>query len=732
MTVKKLPKEICNKIGRSFALVFNRSMMYNIEHPFTSQALSEFYDATTHGLTLFSPVVLIMHQDKFFIEEEPLDPRINTDKMLIHFKKANIQSISFESGLHENEVINFAAVFIDIAQYVNADAMKSACEKIGVSNIKINHVFYQKITADDEVVDRRVLEQSGTGSTTGPIQKADQVLGMMVESALMEELEKSLSVQNIIENPGDTSQKIIAADQAAVSSGEVDAPESGMVIMAQLQKIREEVNRSFEDAEKPSLGDLADAVFAMKKELINGLSARKAEGVTFENEQQIIEETESLTDTVLVQLIREEYQEGKISVQRLAQILRRLVPEPGELQRLMPKIKTALLEEGMNLQDFLQLTRELKQELQSEDLVKALERSADQMGIDPDILIEEVSRDPKSAAELIYLASEIRKGSEDEEALSDILVDYIERVGSEIAMDAAQKEGETGSQHLQGLISNIEKTLVDRLKKKDISTDVLHKVANRLNDRMEECLEALKAQWTIRHKAFTEDGQESATSVLGVFKEEAASDEELEAIMDKVRSSIDDQGVAKQPLKDGDQEPKSQTLDQKEYEKQPKAGLPKGILVRNSILYILEKEVARSIRYDTPFSVLMLSVFKVTPSKPLPAGAINRENIMQFILTNLIRICRTTDIIGVLDQNKFLILLPMTPEKESRAAMRRILKQVHDAAYQVNGTEILIKLAGVVTTFDKDRTPTLSDLVKRAESDIFDMVNRLRNIQSIY
>ena len=52
--------------------------------------------------------------------------------------------------------------------------------------------------------------------------------------------------------------------------------------------------------------------------------------------------------------------------------------------------------------------------------------------------------------------------------------------------------------------------------------------------------------------------------------------------------------------------------------------------------------------------------------------------------------------------------------------------------YRINETEIVIKLAGVVTTFDKDRTPTLNDLVRRAESDIFDMVNRLRNIQSIY
>jgi hypothetical protein len=41
-------------------------------------------------------------------------------------------------------------------------------------------------------------------------------------------------------------------------------------------------------------------------------------------------------------------------------------------------------------------------------------------------------------------------------------------------------------------------------------------------------------------------------------------------------------------------------------------------------------------------------------------------------------------------------------------------------------------MAGSVTTFDKDRTPTLNEFVKRAESDIFDMVVRLRNIQSIY
>lgn len=731
MTVQKLPKEISNRIGRAFALLFNRSAMYNIDHPFTAQALSEFYSTTTHGLTLFSPVALIMHQEQFFIEEEPLDHRINTGKMLTHFKKADIQSISFEKGMGEPELAKFAEVLNDIARYANAEAMKAACEQMGIRNIKINHVFYKKITADDEVVDRRTFEQISTASASGTTEHGtDEVLGMMAESVLMEELEKSLSLQSIIESPTGASQKIIEADQAAAASGEPGAPASGDVIMAQLQRIREEIDQSSSGTDKPSLGELADAVFAMKKNLLDGISARKAEGIVYQNERQILEETEAITDQVLIQLIREEYQQGKISVQRLAQILRRLVPEPGELQRLMPKIKTALLEEGMQLQEFLQLTRELKKELQSEDLVTALEKSADQLGISADVLIEEVNRDPKSAAELIYLASEIRRGSGDEKVLSDLLVDYIERVGSEIALDAAQKQGEGGDQHLQGLISKIESTLVQSLKGKDLSAEILHKVAERLGERMEECLEALKSRWTTRQKTLTPDGVENPTAVQGVFEENAAAGAELHAVMEQMRASTDEKETVQGQVVVQEAPSDAEPADEEKAVKA--AALPKGILNRNSILYILEKEIARTIRYETPFSVLMLAIYKVTPDKPLPAGAINRGAVMHFVLSNLVRVCRLTDILGVLDRNKFLALLPMTTEKNSKAAMRRILKSIHDVEYSIEETPVVIKLAGTVTTFDKDRTPTLGDFVKRAESDIFDMVNRLRNIQSIY
>ncbi|MGB8425393.1 MAG: hypothetical protein WCD88_06395 [Desulfobacterales bacterium] len=102
------------------------------------------------------------------------------------------------------------------------------------------------------------------------------------------------------------------------------------------------------------------------------------------------------------------------------------------------------------------------------------------------------------------------------------------------------------------------------------------------------------------------------------------------------------------------------------------------------------------------------------------------------MLDTLMRVSRRTDIIGALDHSRILTLLPMTSPKNARAAMRRILKGIHDADFRIADTPVDIKLAGTVTDFDKDRTPRLDDFVKRAESDILDMVNRLRNIQSIY
>ncbi len=133
--------------GRSFSLLYNRSTMYDADHPYTKQAVDDFLPIVQDILNVHSPLSFIMNQEKFFIDEEPLDPRINTTKMGAHFKKAEIISISFFEGVKREEVRSFVEIFTTLNRYPNADAMKKEFELRGINAIKINHVLLKKVNA---------------------------------------------------------------------------------------------------------------------------------------------------------------------------------------------------------------------------------------------------------------------------------------------------------------------------------------------------------------------------------------------------------------------------------------------------------------------------------------------------------------------------------------------------------------------------------------------------------
>lgn len=550
----KVPKQVINKIGRIFALLFNRAVMYDVNHPFTKQSSAEFLTVIRQGLALYSPLVLIMNQDHFFIEEEALDPRINASKMLSHFKKAEIQSVSFHKGLNAEELHRFVIIFINLARYPNADGMKSALEQQSVENIRINHVFLKKVTADDEVIDRRSL--------------------------------KSVSM-----TAADASRKLLA--------------------------------------------------------------------------------------------------------------------------------RSVLAEE-----------LELSGELQNDDLSHLLEESTEEIGVSGKDLPREVNLNPKGAAELIYLASEIHKGTGDEKVLSDLLVDYIERIGLKMVLESTESAGEEDGDHLRQVISGVESELVRRLQNKDIDAGVLDRVTQRLNNRLEACMQKLQSQWTLQSTSISETGSEDPTSVFNILEESVEVGDELNTILKQVRSKYDGQGLNENDYNIIYKE--ISKAKQKQVRRQRKGDMPKGILNRRSTLYILEKEIARSIRYGSPFSVLMISMVKVLPETKIPPGSLSRGEITNAILEELMTQVRNTDIIGVLDKRKIMALMPMTIESESKTAMRRILKAIHNTDLAAGKIKVKVKLAGAVTTFDHQRTSTLQKFVQLAETEIFDMVNRLRNIQSLY
>ena len=735
MAKPKLKKVDYDRIGRSFALLFNRSTMYQTDHPYTAQSITDFTKTIGKSLEGQSPLVIIMNRDQFFIEEEPFDPRLNVTRMVSHFKKAAIQSVSFERGLQSTDIAAFVRVFIDLTSFPNGEAMKRELQRKGVNGIKINHVFYKKVTEDDEVVSRDELKKTSErrGSAFGEDQ-GRSILDVMAGGLVAEELEQAMSLRMVIDNPGAASRAMIDSDLASASGDQEHKGKSGPMIVQQLSRLRGEVEKVAPEMEGAGLAELAEAVFDMKRKLLSGIESHKTTGIVYEDETLIREEADQLTDRVFIQLVRQEYRGGDISVKRLAQILRRLVPDPAELQRLLPALKQALLEEGMPPTDFAELVEELGRELQSQGLAHVIKASAATIGVDGEDLVKEMMTNPQIAAELIYLSAEIRKGTGDEKLLSDLLVDYVERVGGQLSMDEArQAGGQGGSQkdgsHLDKIYRQVQSQILDRLKTKDVKPDILQEVEERLKQRMESMLERLQVDWEKRQTLPVGAEELREFSILGALEAGTDGGEELGAILDHVRGSLRERGIDETNFKAVYQEiVKGRIAWKKQKEKKD---LPSGALNRSSILFFVEKEIQRAVRYGTPFSVVLLAIVRAIPRAKAAPGAINQNDVYQAVLERLARVVRDPDMVGSLDKSRMIWLLPMTIPEDAQTARHRIVGELHRHVYNIKGIPLKVRLATAVKDFSHEELPPLRTFLKRAETSLHEMVVRLRNIKDL-
>ena len=740
MPEPKISNQEFGKFGRTLSLLFNRATMYQMDHPYVKQSMDDFYPFVEKLLKSISPLVFAMNREQFFIDEEPLDPRITVNRMVSHFKKAEIQSISFYEGMTKNELKTFLGIFVSLDKYPNAESMKAALNEKGITNLKVNHVFYKKVTEDDEVVSRDVLK-----NVTPEMMDEDQAkskklfIDMVLESVLGEEFEKTLNINNLLTNPSGLSMNMIEADINSVQTSDAEDRKPGPVLLHQLQVLGEEVEKDLSggggggsgggDGEA-NFSELAAAVFEMKKRLIDGMDAQKDQDITFSNKEEILDQANEITDTVLIRLIKDEYKSGKITTSRLAQILRRLIPDAEELKRVLPKIKAALLEEGMPLPEYMNLVEELGKELQSDELAKILQESSEEVGIDGNELIQEVKENPVDAAELICLAAEIRKGTGDEKALTDLLVNYVESMGSKLGQDITADNSAEGEQHLRQVITGLETNIVSRLREANVVKDnVLEGLEDRLNKRMDSIFDKLREDW-IQSKSMTpEESRAKNLSVLQILEQSAGDNEELGEILTIVRAKVHAEEIDENDFKEIYSEINKQKKIKQEQEAKKK--MPPGVLKSQAVEFVIKKEISRASRYDLPFSALSFSVVKAKSTTEGQADAITQQAVMDAILQKLAGILREADIIGQLGKNKMVGLLPMTAKSDAKLALRRTMRLLYGDPIEVDGIPLTVKIAGVSTTFDSERMKDEKAFIQAMSNDLIEMIARVKNIQEL-
>ncbi len=675
---KSIQQRDAEQIIRLFNVVFNGAMLYGGSHPTTLKSIPPLHDALVRSLEKIETISLVIDRESLLIEEWPVDRVINTRRIIQQFGKSGIVSITFDRNISIGEIETLIRLIGNPDSVSPVETIEKILEQEGTASVRLNYIHYGRITDDQEVVGKQENVRCGN-------EKED--VNTIVGRVHLERVEEVLSMADLFEHPERT---------AAAFSKEALDPEKSDSAVRSLSDLR----RSIHLEGAPSVDMLLNAVFELKADLAEAISVQKETGKLLAVSDPVANEMNGLTCDVIVKLVREEYGSGGVPLRRLAEIIRRMLPEKDELKQLLPKLKPALLESGMPLSDYLQLIRTLNIDFRSESLADTLQDAASGIGASVDDLVKAIQSQPDEAARLLVMASEIRKGTlTDDAQLSNMLTEYIEKVSTSLALNSHDLGCETGGNALREILSRLEGQLLDNLKKYGLDNPVLDRVGTLLRERFETVHDHATAQWITSEIAEKPhlSGRELSEQLVRMVSEQS----QLERLRDPVMSALSLRGFDKGQTEEFFKRIAARIASGKMMK------LPPGVLSATNMKFLLDREIRQHNRYRTPFSSIML-----TAEAFVFGGGARRttEGEMWTLAPRLFSVAklilRDIDLVGGLPEpyeRAVFSLLAMTDGKGALVARTRILKKLGEMKVATKEGEATVIVAASVTAPEEER-----------------------------
>ncbi len=689
------------QFARAFNLAFNNAFMYGGSHQTTKDSAAAFFKVLQPLLDISSPITIIAEKDSIYIENHCVDKVVSVQRINNRFKKAGIQSVSFYKNTSLESALAFLYVMGTLSDFKSVDAMQTYLTKKGIEGIKINYVVYKKVTLDDAVVNKEVFSETQSlfgnqnSHGTGPDVQSDpgKILGEFLQILSL----RSSANENEVPATG-------TANPSELSQADYDK-----FITTQIRSINNQLSSSEKSADgaRHTPAEMLETIYKIKENILDTIKLQRETGKLIAAQELVVTEINKISYRVIVRLIKEEYRsDRKISVKRLAQIIRRMLPDIKELKYLLPQLKDGLFAEGMSPSDYLTLVKELSKELESDGLVQILVEASDQIGLTLNELIEGIKEAPEEAARLIVLAAEIKKGgvSTDDQQMSAILSDYIEKVSTALALQSSEVSARGGGMLLKAVVTRIEREILNRLKSQNIDSNIVSEVARKLASQFSETVSALKGAWV--KKTITSSKNLDEEAILSIIEQIADQGLDGYGVADEIRALLISHGFSAEKL---DNIIKKAQLRAEEAVSQ-KIELPQGAFNAATMAFFLDLEIKRNLRYNAPFSTLLISFEKIVNIRTFTIIDLTPDINIQ--LTNqalnlLKHMKRELDAAGICPVKNHIIpfiILPMTDLTGALFVKKRIETNFLCHEFLVDGITVHIEPAITASNFNRDQS----------------------------
>jgi hypothetical protein len=390
-----------------------------------------------------------------------------------------------------------------------------------------------------------------------------------------------------------------------------------------------------------------------------------------------------------------------------------MLPDLKELKFLLPQLKDGLFAEGMSPSEYLSLVKELNNELDSEGLIQVLIEASDQVGLTFNELLEGIKNAPEESAKLIVLAAEIKKGGvkTDDEQMSAVLSEYIEKVSRSLALQSPEAASFGGGKMLKTAVTRIEREILDRLKSQNVDSNTISGVAEKLASQFSETISVLQGDWLRANlKKSDKLNEEMLLSIIDQVAEQGQG-----GITGEIRTILISNGYSAETI---------DTIVKKAQMRAVEAithsiEIPPGVYNDRSTIFFLDREVRLNLRYNTPFSTILISYEEVVDIRTFtlidvtPDVHIQLTNQALKFLKEIQK--RDLDVIGVCSMNGVSIpfmVMPMTDLSGAIFVKKRLDIDFPQHEFLVNDITVHVVPKVTVCDFNKNLTPDKASFFK--------------------
>jgi hypothetical protein len=697
------------QIARAFNLAFNNAFMYGGSHQTTKDSAATFYSVLQPMLDITSIITVSTEKDSIFIENHCVDKLVSVQRINNRFKKTGVQSISFDRNASLESVLALFYVMGSLSEFQSVDTMLTYLTDKRISGVKINYVVYKKVTLDEAIVTKDVL------SETQQLLSNQHALGtgayvLAEPGRIIKELSEIISLRDSVIEHDDSGTG--AADSSKLSQADYDK-----FITTQIKSINNQLTSSEKSEDGASLtpAEMLETIYKLKENVLENIKLQRETGKLISTHELTISEINQISYQVIVRLIKEEYRgDRKISFKRLAQIIRRMLPDIKELKYLLPQLKDGLFAEGMSPSDYLSLVKELSKELDSDGLIQIMVEASDQIGLSLNELIEGIKEAPEEAARLIVLAAEIKKGGvrTDDQQMSAVLSEYIEKVSRALALQSPEAASSGGGMLLKAVVTRIEREILGRLKSQNVNSSIVSEVAWKLANQFSETVLALKGDWAKNNINSSKNLDEEA--VLSIIEQIAEQGREGDGVAGEIRKILISNGFSAEKIDDIIKKAQLRAAAAVTH----KIEIPEGTYNASTMIFFLNLEIKRNLRYNSPFSTILISYENIVDLRTYTTIGLTPDINIQ--LTNqslkiLKNMKRDLDVAGIYTIHNTIapfIILPMTDIIGALFVKKRIEKDFPCHEFLVNGITVHVEPVLTASNFNKRLTPDRNSYLK--------------------